>query len=192
MRPKSLALVVAPAAAMIFALGSGSGAQATQELSTDRVNGLVTTASVPDRDLATEYRAVRALAESEPPPATLTQPTTRFVCLVHAYPPRLDAENRINAYADHTCESRPDWAPEWLEVRLLSRSCSTFSDRAVTGWVRSPARENNTRVSRATAVKSCAKQSPGRWYVTEARAYAQNGAYQTGGKSEAVRLACSN
>lgn len=134
-------------------------------------------------------------APATPSPSAPASPEPRaakFICLVHEHPPRLDAENRINAYADQTCESRPDWAPKWLEVRLLSRGCATCSDRAVTGWVRSPARENNLRVSRATAVKFCTKSAQGRWYVTEARAFVQNGVYQSGGKSGVVQLGCSN
>lgn len=60
-----------------------------------------------------------AYAEPSPP-----EPRAAFICQVNEHAPTLDAEGRIYGYADHTCDSRPDWAPKWLEVRLLSRAAS--------------------------------------------------------------------
>ncbi len=136
------------------------------------------------------FSCLSGTAHSEPSPPELR--AAKFICQVNEYPPTLDAEGRIYGYADHTCDSRPDWAPKWLEIRLLSRACERCADREVTVWRRSDRKEDNWRVSRTSFATPCKRSSAARWYVTEARAYVQNGVFQGGGKSSPAKLGCSN
>lgn len=147
-----------------------------------RVSAFAATALLPS--------CLSGTAHAEPSPPELRE--AQFICQVNKYPPTLDAEGRTHGYADHTCDSRPDRAPKWLDIRLLSRTCERCADREVTVWRRSDRKEDRWRVSRTSFDKPSKRSSAARWYVTEARAYVQNGVFHGGGKSSPAKLGCSN